>query len=77
MYNDYYLQAINEKLASSNMSLGDIIENQVTVLNNQAILISGDKEISQKLDVLNTSVLTITCGVLMLALFLFIVRCFK
>lgn len=77
MYNDYYLQAINDKLATSNMSLDDIMNNQVTIINNQALLISGDKEILSNLVALNNNCLTIACIISVLLLFLFVVRCFK
>lgn len=77
MYNDYYLQAINDKLASSNMSLVDINNQLQTSINNQATLISGDKEIISKINLLNNNILICDCLIGMFVLFLFVVRCLK
>lgn len=35
MYNDYYLQEINSKLATTNSNLQTIIKNQETIIQNQ------------------------------------------
>ena len=70
MYNDYYLEQINDKLQDTNISLQEIITNQ-------EILISGDKIIQNKIDeVTNTNILL----AMLLAIFLiyqFTMRCLR
>lgn len=70
MYNDYYLEQINNKLQITNNRLNTIIENQET-------LISGDKIIDTDLQA-NTGILIAITMVLALTLtYTFITRCFR
>lgn len=47
MYNDYYLQQINENLETIQEQLQDITKNQQAIIQNQYTEISGDKEIKE------------------------------
>lgn len=73
MYNDYYLQQIYGELAI----LEDIEENQETIIQQNIILQSGDREIIQQI-ASNTQVMAMGVIILVLTLlYSFVVRCLK
>lgn len=77
MYNDYYLEQINNKLTTTNSKLEEIIENQEVIIEKQEEQISGDKEI---IETLNVEISHIVCANLILVLALiytFITRCLR
>lgn len=77
MYNDYYLQEINNKLATTNNNLDDILENQ-ELINQQLILIeSGDKEIKEELVKANQGLMAINLILMLTLIYTFIVRCLR
>lgn len=63
MYNDYYLEQINNKLATTNSNLETIITNQNTLIDNQEIIYN--------------SVIGIDIVIALILLYLFVVRCMK
>lgn len=74
MYNDYYLQQIDNKISITNSNLEDIIANQQSIINNQATIIanqiediSGDKNIIENTrQTYNATMLVATIGILFL-----------
>lgn len=70
MYNDYYLQQIDNKLLTNNNKLQDIQEEiQIST--------SGDKEILKEIKNLNTNIVIIQLVIVILLLYKFIERCFR
>lgn len=63
MYNDYYLQEINNKMATNNNNLNNIIINQNDIIQNQNKIINR---------IASLEILTA-----LIVLYLFITRCFK
>lgn len=77
MYNDYYLQSIDNRLTTTNNELGELNNNTLTIINTQQQLISGDREILQNINLLNHSILLTSATICFFIVFIFIVRCFK
>lgn len=73
MYNDYYLEQINNKLNS----LEELIENQETIITNQEILISGDNGINNKIEQMTPAIYTIAIVMTLYVIFYYVVRCLK
>ena len=81
MYNDYYLQQIDNKLATKNNNLDDIIENQQSIINNQVTIIenqqidySGDIITQQKIDEVKNANLMILFCILLAVIYKFVER---
>lgn len=70
MYNDYYLEQINNKLITNNNLLNEIIENQET-------LISGDRKIREQQYTQIKGIAVIEVIITIILMFLFIVRSLK
>lgn len=84
MYNDYYLEQINNKLNTTNGYLEDIIDNQQSIINNEATiienqeeLISGDNQIISQLTIANNSLILLAIIILWILLYKFIERCLR
>lgn len=63
MYNDYYLQEINNKIGTTNSNLQTIITNQNTIITNQ--------------ETINNNIIGVQIAVLLFVMFYFIVRAWK
>lgn len=63
MYNDYYLQNIDNKMSTLITNTNTIIEKQNTIIYNQTII--------------NDSILTVASAIAIWLIFNFVVRCFK
>lgn len=70
MYNDYYLEQINSKIAITNTRLNEVLTNQQT-------LISGDINIKQEIEQTNHKIEILNIVIVAILLYLFIVRCMK
>lgn len=70
MYNDYYLEQINNKLITNNNLLNEIIENQET-------LISGDRVIREQQYTQIKGIAVIEVLITITLMYLFIVRSLK
>ena len=70
MYNDYYLEQINNKIAITNTRLNEVLTNQET-------LISGDIFIKQEIEQTNHKLEILNIVIVAILLYLFIVRCMK
>jgi len=70
MYNDYYLEQINNKLQDTNINLQEVIENQEK-------LISGDKEIVSQLINLQQGNVALMFCLLLTLIYTFIKGCFR
>lgn len=84
MNNEYYLNQINNKIATTNGNLDEIIENQQALINNQVTIIeyqqeiiSGDQLLRQQItkNVELTFIVALICT--MTIIYQFIIRCFK
>lgn len=70
MYNDYYLEQINNKLITNNNLLNEIIQNQET-------LISGDRVIREQQYTQIKGIAMIEVLIAIILMYLFIVRSLK
>lgn len=77
MYNDYYLQQIDNKLNTTNSKLIDIIENQEAIIEQQQQLISGDIDIINRQEQMITSNYALIIVAMLFIIYSFIVRSFK
>lgn len=77
MYNDYYLEQINNKLSITNNNLQNIINNQEAIIQNQEILISGDQYFREKEQIIRTEVAGIEIVLSIILLYNFIRGCFR
>lgn len=77
MYNDYYLEQINNKLSTSNDNLIEIIENQEAIIQNQEIQISGDNQIIKHLQYQNSCIIGVQIGLIIGILYTFVRGCFR
>ena len=77
MYNDYYLQQIDNKLNTTNSKLIDIIDNQEAIIEQQQQLISGDIDIIARQEQLITSNYALIIVAMLFIIYNFIVRSLK
>lgn len=70
MYNDYYLQEINNKLATTNNNLSTIITNQGTIITKQESIIEDQ-------ETLYNNIFIVEMIAMLILLYLFVVRCMK
>lgn len=77
MYNDYYLQQIDNKLNTTNSKLIDIIDNQEAIIEQQQQLISGDIDIIARQEQLITSNYALILVAMLFIIYSFIVRSLK
>lgn len=77
MYNDYYLEQINNKMSTNNSLLDDIKDNQEEIILNQEILISGDKDIINRIERVENANIMIVMSIMLYVIMYFIVRSLK
>lgn len=77
MYNDYYLQQIDNKLNISNNNLNEIIENQEIIIEQNQTLISGDREIITNQQILYNGIGIEILIITIILIYHFIERCLK
>lgn len=77
MYNDYYGQAIYNRLGTINTNLDEIIANQEIIIKNQQTLISGDNIIIENTSKTITGVYVIALVVTMMLIYNFVIRSMK
>lgn len=77
MYNDYYGQAIYNRLGTTNTNLDEIIVNQEIIIKNQQTLISGDNIIIENTSKTMTGVYVIALVVTMMLIYNFVIRSMK
>lgn len=74
MYNDYWLEEINDNIIITNTRLNEIKNIQ------QQMQVSGDNyynNINNKLEKLQIGQITISCLIALFIIYNFVVRCFK
>lgn len=77
MYNDYYGQAIYNRLGTTNENLEDIITNQEEIIKQQQQLISGDNIIIKNTENTFTGVYVIALIACLLLIYNFVIRSMK
>lgn len=77
MYNDYYLEQINNKMSIANSNIEELIEKQETIITQQQEIISGEILLRQNLQQNTNLTAIMTLCTVMAFIYTFIVRCLK
>ena len=77
MYNDYYLQEINNKIATTNNNLQDIIDNQELLYQQMIEIESGDNKLRQEVQSVESYSIMLTIIMSLTLIYTFVVRCLR